>query len=335
MTRVTENSSLNSINYSVNKTKSKVEDLQLKGSNLKRVQKPSDDPVGNVNILAVRSQNIDAEQYIKNINYAKTNLSYTETVLEELTDILVKAKELAIGQSSDIYNPEVRESVSKEIGQLYNQALSIANKRIGNRYLFSGQKVLTKPFNENGQYLGDTNKIFIEVNKDVFIPVNMTGKEIFFDPIANNKKQNMRLESPDNFKPMSPEQMSRQPASIEGEQTSGAPIQSSIFEEIRSLENALLTNNPDVIQSLLEKLDTSIDRTISYRSKIGALTNSISNSETQIEKLKLMNEEYRTKIEDADVTELFSNLQKEQNVLKATYQSSSTLMNTSLLDFLR
>jgi flagellar hook-associated protein 3 FlgL len=333
MTRVTENSSLNSINYSVNKTKSKVEDLQLKGSNLKRVQKPSDDPVGNVNILTVRSQNIDAEQYLKNINYVKTNLSFTETVLEELTDILVKAKELAIGQSSDIYNPEVRESVSKEIGQLYNQALSLGNKRIGNRYLFSGQKVLTKPFNETGQYQGDASKIFIEVNKDVFIPINMTGKEIFFDPEVTHKKRSILNEAPGPLNPTQPESINRTPASENESNPQSA--QSSIFDEIKSLENALLTNNPDVIQSLLEKIDTSIDRTITYRSKIGALSNSISNSESQIEKMRLLNEEYKTKIEDADVTELFSNLQKEQNVLKATYQASSTLMNTSLMDFLR
>jgi flagellar hook-associated protein 3 FlgL len=48
MSRVTENSSVNSINYAVGKSKGKVEDLQIKGSNLKRVSKPSDDPIGNV-----------------------------------------------------------------------------------------------------------------------------------------------------------------------------------------------------------------------------------------------------------------------------------------------
>jgi flagellar hook-associated protein 3 FlgL len=332
VTRVTENSSLNSINYSVGKTKGKVEDLQLKGSNLKRIQKPSDDPVGNVHLLTVRSQNIDAEQYLKNINYAKTNLGFTETVLEELTDIMVKVKELAIGQSSDIYNPEVRESVSKEIGQLYNQALSIGNKRIGNRYLFAGQKVLTKPFNESGEYQGDKSKIFIEVNKDVFVPINLTGNEIFFDKTSDRKK-NIQNEAPTLLNPMQPEQpIKRDPASLPGDPSE---ISSSVFDEIKSLENALLTNNPDVVQSLLEKFDQSIDRIITYRSKIGSLANSISNSESQIEKLKLLNEEYKTKIEDADVTELFSNLQKEQNILKATYQASSTLMNTSLMDFLR
>src|SRR5690606_16411628 len=125
MSRVSENSSVHAINYAVGKTKGKVEDLQLKGSTLKRLSKPSDDPVGNVELLAIRSQNIDAEQYLRNLNFAQTQLSFTENVLGELSDILVKAKELAIGQASSIYSPEIRLGVAKEIHQLRQQAISI------------------------------------------------------------------------------------------------------------------------------------------------------------------------------------------------------------------
>jgi flagellar hook-associated protein 3 FlgL len=82
-------------------------------------------------------------------------------------------------------------------------------------------------------------------------------------------------------------------------------------------------------------MDDSIERMVSHRTEIGALTNTISNAETNIEKTKLLNEAHKSKIEDADVTELFGDLQKEQNVLKATYRASSNLMNTSLMDFLK
>lgn len=330
MTRVSENSSLHAINYATGKTKSKVEDLQIKGSNMKRIQKPSDDPIGNVDLLQIRSQNIDANQYLRNLNFAQTSLGFTETVLEELTDILSKAKELAIGQSSDIYNPEVRQSVSKEIHQLRMQALSLANKRMGNRYLFSGQKLLTRPFDTEGNYNGDKSKIFIEINKDVFIPINVTGNELFFD---SESKGSSKLTLPDKAGEIPTEVTVEQGRNLASEQ--GDSINSSIFDELASLENALLTNNPDVIQNLLEQMDRSIDRVVAYRAKIGALTNNISNAENNIEKQKLLNEEYKTKVEDADVAELFSNLQKEQGILKATYQASGVLMNTKLMDFLR
>jgi flagellar hook-associated protein 3 FlgL len=330
MSRVSENSSIHSINYAVGKSKGRVEDLQLKGSTLKRMAKPSDDPVGNVEVMAIRSQGVDAEQYLRNLNFAQTQLTFTENILEEMTDILVKAKELAVGQASSIHSPEIRLGVSKEIHQMRQQMLGLANKRMGNRYLFSGQKILTRPFDQDGKYLGDTNKINIEVNKDVFVPVNINGSELFF---AKEKrpfeKQDMDLTPPGID--INTDGLHRTPASIQGPEF----VSTSIFDELRGLENALLTDNPQMIQGLLEKLDTSIERVVGYRTEIGSLSNTVANAETNIEKTKINNEAYKSKIEDADVTELMSDLQKEQAVLKATYKASSNLMNVSLMDFLR
>lgn len=330
MSRVSENSSVHSINYAVGKTKGKVEDLQLKGSTLKRVSKPSDDPVGNVELMAIRSQNVDAEQYLRNLNFAQTQLSFTENILEEMTNILVKAKELAIGQASSIYSPEIRLGVSKEIHQMRQQVLGLANKRMGNRYLFSGQKVLTRPFDQHGQYQGDTNKINIEINKDVFVPININGKDLFFSkgkmPI---EREQLELTTPGME--VNTDNLHRTPASVAEDQQ----VEVSIFDELRALENALLTDNPQIIQGLLEKLDSSIERMVTLRTEIGAITNTISNAETNIEKTKLLNEAHKSKIEDADVTELVADLQKEQAILKATYRASSNLMNVSLMDFLK
>lgn len=330
MSRVSENSSVHSINFAVGKTKGKIEDLQIKGSTLKRVSKPSDDPVGNVELLALRSQNIDATQYLRNLNFAQTQLSYTENVMEEMTDLLSKAKELAIGQASSIYSPEIRQNISKEIHQIRQQVLSLANKRMGNRYIFSGQKVLTRPFDQHGVYKGDTNKINIEINKDVYVPININGKDLFFST-AKRPIEKSDVDLPEVEEKINPLiEVMRSPASTEPE---AVPI--GIFDELRALENAMLTDNPQVIQGLLERIDESVERVIKYRTEIGALTNTISNAETNIEKTKLLNEAHKSKIEDADVAELFTDLQKEQNILKATYKASSNLMNTGLMDFLR
>ncbi len=334
MSRVSENSSANAINYAVGKTKSKVEDLQLKGATLKRVAKPSDDPVGNVELLAKRSQNVDAEQYLRNLNFAQTQLSYTENLLEEMTDILVKAKELAVGQASSIYSPEIREGVSKEIHQMRQQMLGLANKRMGNRYMFSGQKVLTRPFDQHGQYQGDKNKINIEINKDVFVPINITGSDLFFS--KENKpldRSALDLKAPGVEVDLELDAATVRGPASESKTAQGVPV--SVFDELRALENALLTDNPQLIQGLLERLDTSIERVVTFRTEIGAVTNTVSNAETNIEKTKLLNEAHKSKIEDADVTELMTDLQKEQNILKATYRASSNLMNTSLMDFLK
>ena len=69
----------------------------------------------------------------------------------------------------------------------------------------------------------------------------------------------------------------------------------SLFDDLQTLENALLTNNPDIIQNTLESLDENLNRLITLRTKVGAVNNSITNSENNIESQKLLNASYKEK----------------------------------------
>jgi flagellar hook-associated protein 3 FlgL len=180
MTRVSENSNAASLQYAVNKAKQRMEDLQIKGTTLKRISKPSDDPMSNFQGIQLRTTNLDNKQYLRNISYALNQLNTTEKTLEQLTEIMSKAKEIAIQQASDFYGGQIRENVSHEIIQLRNQALALANKRIGNRHIFAGYNSLKTPFDKNGEYHGDTEHIQLEIAKDFFVPINMHGEEVFF-----------------------------------------------------------------------------------------------------------------------------------------------------------
>lgn len=350
MTRVSEQSSFHAINHAVNKTKSRLEDLQLKGSNLKRVQKPSDDPIGNTELLAIRSQKVDNKQFTRNISFAKAQLSFVENSLEELTNIMLKAKELAIGQSSNFYDADIRKSVSKEVEQLKKQMVSIGNRRMGNKYIFGGHKNLTAPFNDKGEYFGDDRSTSIEVSKDFFVPVNLSGKEVFF-PSSPNTKIETGNKEPQAPKPLDGQDLDKEfeietevevnrslaseANSSEQAESSSAGIQQNMISHMQALQDALSTNNPEIVQNLLPVIDQDMDRLVQLRTKIGSTINSIDNASENIEKTNLLNAEYKSKIEDADVAELFTDLTRQQNTLSATYKASSQLMSKSLMDFMR
>ena len=70
MTRVSENSTSIVVGHALGKVKQKMEDLQLKGSNLKEISRPSDNPIGNIEILGINSKLADNEQYLKNASHA-------------------------------------------------------------------------------------------------------------------------------------------------------------------------------------------------------------------------------------------------------------------------
>ncbi|MCB9094866.1 MAG: flagellar hook-associated protein FlgL [Halobacteriovoraceae bacterium] len=358
MTRVSENSSKHSIDFAIGKTKQKLEDLQMRGANMKNIQKPSDDPIGNTEVLFLKSRKSDNDQFLKNSAYAKTQLEFTENALADLEDILLNAKEIAIAQASGVYNEDIRRNVAEEISQLRLQALSIANRRLGNRYIFSGHKTLNKAFDEKGNYLGDDGKITVEIAKDYFIPVNLNGLEVFyggidanetlFDPASFGKKKVQESEQID--------QVDSVERSLASQKTENEPEydfrpyeeryelqermypgkgKANMFSDLKSFENALATNNPDLVQDLLEKLDDYYNYLVKMRTKIGSLYNSVSTSQSQLDRDIISQEAYRSRIEDADVAELFTDINKQQTVLNATYRTSSKLLNNRLIDFLR
>lgn len=364
MSRVSEGSTVHAIKHSVGKTKSKLEQLQLKGSNLKRVSKPSDDPMGNMEILSIRSRKVDSSQFQRNASVAKAQLSLTENAITELTEILTKAKEIAISQASNLFDVSIRKSVAKEVKQLRSQALSIANRRMGNKFIFAGHKSLTRPFNEQGEYQGDTNQTKIEVSKDFFVPISFNGKDLFFEEVStkvaeqnplkgtplNNFQDKMKINKDDvqiNLEEQDPNQpdnfeLNRTPATLSGPNDPSAPsaqslgeARSSIFSDLQRLYNAISTDNHEIVQEILPSLDAGLDRLIEARAKIGSVINSIDTSIDTLQKDEIIADEYRTKIEDADIGELFSDLTRQQNVLSATYKASAQMMNKSLMDYIR
>ena len=285
---------------------------------------------------------------MKNGDFALLNLNVTEKSLEELTDIMTKAKEIAIAQSSDFFNADVRKNVANEVHQLYNQSLAIANKKVGLKHIFSGYDTLKVPFDGNGKYQGDQGHISLEVSRDFFVPINLTGEEVFFSDNNSGRMDNpldkiKGLEQDiDKAKDLEKDiekgsigKAFRDLASIEN----GSPVdefktRDNIFAQLNGLASALEGNDPKMIQGLLEKFDNTITRLVTLRTRVGSITNSVESSRSVIEKENIDHTARRSSLIDADVLELFSDINKQQAILKTTYQSSQGLMNQTLMDFL-
>ncbi len=344
MTRVSENSQRISLNHLLNKTKSKLEDLQMKGTSLKRVTKPSDDPLANIEAMSLGSILNESKQYQKNSDYALIQLNVTDKSLEELTEVLVKAKEIAIAQASDFYDVDIRKNVANEIHQLRNMTLSIANQRIGNRYIFSGHKTLTRPFDVNGDYHGDRGQLQVEVAKDFFLPINVSGDEIFYSNDFKNYNPNEFLNDISNLsKPddqvefeskIKNDQEVRGPASTSSD-ISNFKKRDNIFSQLNNLIVGLEAGDAKTIQGLLESFDDSINRLITIRTKVGSLINSVESSKGRIDSDYVDISGRKSKLVDADVGELFSDLQRQQAILSTAYKSGQATLNLSLMDFIK
>lgn len=141
-------------------------EMQNKVSSGKRFATASDDPYGASAVSALGAAKRASEQYRKNLQGAKTQLSFADSSLDEVGKLLKRASELAVGGANGALSQEGRNAMAAEVGQLMQRLADLGNSRDGaGNYLFAGQSTGTKPFTFNLgaiQFNGDDFDLTVE-----------------------------------------------------------------------------------------------------------------------------------------------------------------------------
>ena len=359
--RIADKMQFNQVQQNTTKNRSEMYDLQNQAATQKRINKPSDDPLASTRVLGARTEERGNTQFIKNINNARSFLEFTDQSLSELGDIMVRAKELAVGQASDAgASEETRQVTGLEVNQILSQSIQIGNRKLGDRFIFGGFKTQSMPFDQSGNYKGDDGNMKIQTHKDAFITMNLPGSKVFLgkgmsgdgviqprvetprtvedlnELLSNEKKNqefNQQLE--DNFIQL------RGPASAgkAGEIGNKDPITQrmgvNIFQVLSGLEVSLRTNDKQGVQSSLDTLDQAISQVVLARSEVGSRIMAVNSSTESLQKAIVDNKILASQLEDADVYQVVSDINRTDSALKATLEVSPKLIQTSLLDFLR
>ncbi len=129
----------NFINY-LDQTTSSLQKLYEQGSSQKKINRPSDNPVGMARILTYRDSLKAIEQYKDNINNSKGWLGLADTTLSQVEDQLSRLKELTVQAANGTMNEKDRNDILKEVKQIYDQLLALSNTKYEGRSIFAGHK---------------------------------------------------------------------------------------------------------------------------------------------------------------------------------------------------
>ena len=117
--------------------------------------------------------------YLKNLNYAKSFLEFTDQTLGEMAESMMRVKELAISQAGDAgANEETRRVAATEVQQIFDSMVSAGNRKLGDRFIFGGFKTQRAPFLKDGSYRGDDGEMLIHTDKTAFLPMNVPGGQV-------------------------------------------------------------------------------------------------------------------------------------------------------------
>ncbi|MGL5179938.1 MAG: lateral flagellar hook-associated protein LfgL [Aeromonas veronii] len=155
-------------------------------SSNQRILQPSDDPVGSVQLLGLKKEQVAMEQYQKNIANAKSQLSQGEIQLESMTNMLMRLRELTQTAATGSLSEDDRRAIATEVGVIKAGLFDLANARNeSGSSLFAGSQVnqttLVKNVSGDYVYQGDALVREVSIAKGVTVGLNQTADKLFID----------------------------------------------------------------------------------------------------------------------------------------------------------
>lgn len=283
-----------------------LEQAQSQVSTGLKLQTASDDPVAAAGVMRASGGLRALTQYRRNIGGARARLSTEESVLDQVGDLLTRAKELAIGQAGDTANAQTRLTAKAEVDQLAQQLVQLGNTQVNGAYLFGGDTAQTAPFKSDGTPAtlatigGGTlatsgaapapgNQVAISAGR--WIATNHDGAAVFLKP--------------------------------------------GTMTAVNALSSALGANDPAAIASAIGQLDTAFDGTQDLLGEVGARTNQLDIASSNIDAFETTLTSTKSDLSEADVEASVTTLVSRQTAYQAALAATSRIMSTSLTDYLR
>lgn len=319
---------VNNIHYNQAKL-NKTNDMLSSG---RKISIPSDDPSGTVKAMGYRSNLVEIEQYISNVDSAENFLKATDTAMDQITNIVQRVRELSVEAANDTYEQSSRDAIATEITELIDEVVGISNSRVGNRYIFGGYETTEAPFtlydgendfavsgpgpdlvDVNGntrtdinasnatvvRYDGDSGRLQVEIDENVITSYNISGQEMFVDGI-------------------------------------------DVFETLINMRDniykgdVVLDNDGDgtSMEDGIDKIEQVINKLLRYRSEVGAKLHRMEQAHEKLETQNINITDLLSKTEDTDVTEAIMDLKVQESVQRMSLSVGARVIQPTLIDFL-
>jgi flagellar hook-associated protein 3 FlgL len=180
--RITNGMMADQVVFNMQRSLRRFMDMQTQMSSGRRINRPSDDPLGTQRDLDYRTELAKIAQYRDNISQGVNWMRAYDSILADTKDYISRAKELAVNMADDSFDDQARLASASEVQSMFEQLILMANKELSGRRIFGGHRTKTAPFTNatNGVvYQGDQGQIQFEVDSSQLMNINLTGESVF------------------------------------------------------------------------------------------------------------------------------------------------------------
>jgi len=329
--RITNNMLVNNSIADMNKNLERMQKVQEQMTSGSLYQKPSDNPTAVTRSLQLKTSLASITQYNSNISNTSEFVSTTDTTLGQAGDVIQNIRQLLVSAgtagetASD--NLAIKDAMNQDIAQF----AQILNTNFGGKYIFGGTSASTKPVDTE---VGDSTT----TGNTALIYCNLTGVKII-DP-SDSLKTKMKVEIAQG---VTVAYSATATDIMGGTSTSGTYDLRQIFTNIVNHLDGKAddgTNNATSAAAALTggdltDIDTAMNKLLSVRSQVGAMSNRLTNALDQNTAQHDSIKNLLSKTEDTDITQATIQFASSQSVYLASLQTSAKIMQPSLMDYLK
>jgi flagellar hook-associated protein 3 FlgL len=277
-------------------TEMRLNKAQNQVSSGRKLERASDNPTGAVELLTIQTRLTEREQQGASIKGALPLLQATESSLGDISNALLSARNAALRAANTATGSDAdRTALAAQIQSAQRTVLQQANRKVDQRYLYSGTKSDVTPFTGDPvTYMGNSSALKIDVTDGNPIEISVTGGQIL--------------------------------GSSEG---------SDLFANLKSLEQAVRAGDSAGIQAGIDKLDLDRNRVINLRGDMGSRLNYLEMAQEGIDKEVILLQTRQSDLRDVDLAEAIVSAKLAENGQQAALAMASKIGGMSLLDYLR
>jgi flagellar hook-associated protein 3 FlgL len=294
--RVTQNTISNHVLENLQVIQQRQDQLEQESSTGLKVSAIGDDPITSQQILKLKSQTAQSNQYARNITSGTSMLTMATSAMSSMTNTLTSLKQLAIQMSTATNNDSARAAGVLQLQQMKSQMVALGNTQLNGKYIFGGFKNDTPPFDATtGAFTGTTDATSLEIAPGSSVPVTYSG----------------------------------------GTLIAGAGGGTDIMGIFDNLIAAVGSGNLTAVQGQLGAIDSAATQITSAQAVVGASMNRLSTASSVASDMNIATSQVLSSIQDADFTQVVSDLSKQQTAYQAAIAASAKISQVSLLDYLK
>lgn len=311
--RITTSMVQRNILADLNTISSKLTQTQMKAASNKEISRPSDDPFGTSQAMQLRQSLAANRQHQKNVEDAIGWQDATEQALIDITESVAQARNLIVQGGTDSADQTSRDAIASQLEQIIEGIKQSANTNYRGSFLFAGTETSSRPYPPTSTpyapaddaYQGDDGGwnpavpgIVREIGPNVQMTINVVGREFLGDGqgVADDKMLHVLRDAVDHLRA--------------GDGTS-----------LRGTD--------------LDRLDSNFDALLEVRAANGAKTNRLESALGRLGQLEESVIGQLSQTEDADIAKTLIDLNSQTAAYQAALRAGASIVQVSLMDFLR